>query len=229
MSGPPAAAAPLLLALHSSSESLGVGVCPLAAPGQLQMAGPAAERCAAFPLGRELSNALFRCVEEVLPADQWPQLGRLVVATGPGGFTGTRLTVVLARTLAQQLGIPLHGISSFLLMARRHREPGAAMAAVPRFWLHQALPRRGHVAACYGPDPGAFGGVAELEPPRLWRPEERLPWEVDAAQPGLPAVVEPLADVRQLLELGRLAQAQGRPGPWQPVLPLYPTSPVEGL
>jgi hypothetical protein len=43
----------------------------------------------------------------------------------------------------------------------------------------------------------------------------------------LEAVVEPQADVRQLLELGQLADAARLPGPWEPVLPLYPTSPVE--
>jgi tRNA threonylcarbamoyladenosine biosynthesis protein TsaB len=223
MSGPVFSAAPLLLALHSSSETLAVGVCPLAAAGQPLDDGELEARCAQFPLGRGLSNALFSCVEEVLPADQWPRLGRLVVATGPGGFTGTRLTVVLARTLAQQLGIPVHGFGSFFLMARRWCEPGAPMAAAQRFWLQQQLPRRGSVAGCYGPDPGAFGGVSELEPPRLWRLDEALPWQGDAAEPMLPAVVDPLADVRQL------AHAEARPGPWPPVLPLYPTSPVEGV
>jgi hypothetical protein len=41
--------------------------------------------------------------------------------------------------------------------------------------------------------------------------------------------VEPEADVAQLLALGQLAAAVHLPGPWGPVLPLYPTSPVEGL
>ena len=105
-------AAPLLLALHSSSETLAVGLQPLddaAAPPQL----------ASFPLGRRLSNELLPCLEQVLPAEHWGRLGRLVVATGPGGFTGTRLTVVLARTLAQQLACPLHGFSSTLLKIGR--------------------------------------------------------------------------------------------------------------
>jgi len=221
MSSAARADAPLLLALHSSSETLAVGVGPLAAAGGSQ--------CAAFPLGRGLANALFSCVEQVLPADRWPCLARLVVATGPGGFTGTRLTVVLARTLAQQLAIPLHGFSSFLLMARRLRQPGASMAGVERFWLHQPLPRRGTVAGCYGPDPRAFGGMAELERPRLWRPDEPLPWLEEPAQRAQLAAVDPLADVQQLLDLGRLAEVEALPGPWQPVLPLYPTSPVEGL
>ncbi|MFM8258479.1 MAG: tRNA (adenosine(37)-N6)-threonylcarbamoyltransferase complex dimerization subunit type 1 TsaB [Vulcanococcus sp.] len=220
------AEAPLLLALHSSSETLAVAICGLASAGQPQRLDRDAATSAAFPLGRGLSNALFGCVEQLLPAEQWPRLARLVVATGPGGFTGTRLTVVLARTLAQQLAIPLHGFSSFLLMARRLQAPGAPMQSVERFWLQQPLPRRGSVAGCYGPEARAFGGIAELELPRLWRPDEPLPWP---AEPVLEAAVDPLADVHQLLELGCLAQADGLAGPWQPVLPLYPTSPVEGL
>jgi len=220
---------PLLLALHSSSETLAVGLQVL--PGAH---GPAdVARLASFPLGRQLSNALFASVEQLLPAEDWPRLARLLVATGPGGFTGTRLTVVLARTLAQQLAIPLHGVSSFQLMACRLAQPQGPMAGRPRFWLAQELPRRGTVAGCYGPDPQALGGMGELVLPRLFRPGESLPWQVAAVgvpgEPVLPAVVEPEADVAELLALGQLAHAAALPGPWQPVLPLYPTSPVEGL
>ena len=214
-------AAPLLLALHSSSETMAVGIQPLddaAAPPQL----------ASFPLGRRLSNELLPCLEQVLPAEHWGRLGRLVVATGPGGFTGTRLTVVLARTLAQQLACPLHGFSSTLLIARRLAGPGGPLAGVPRFWLTQELPRRGTVAGAYGPRAEALGGLAELEQPRLFR--EPQPWlPPQAAEPHRPALVEPEADAAQLLALGQLAAAADLPGPWGPVLPLYPTSPVEGL
>jgi len=219
--------APLLLALHSSSDTLGVGVQSLPLQGE-----PAGEPVlAAFPLGRRLSNALLPCLEELLPAEQWPRLARLVVATGPGGFTGTRLTVVLARTLAQQLAIPLHGFSSFLLIARRL---AAAEPPPPAFWLHQELPRRGTVAGAYGPDPLALGGMAERESPRLFRLQESLPWQSAGAPtrqtpPAFTAAVEPEADTAELLALGQLAHAAGLSGPWGPVLPLYPTSPVEGL
>jgi len=212
---------PLLLALHSSSDCLAVGVQTLQQPSQPQLAS--------FPLGRQLSRELLPCVEQVLPADQWPRLARLVVAIGPGGFTGTRLTVVLARTLAQQLAIPLHGYGSFLLMARRLAAPGGPMAGAARFWLQQELPRRGCVAGLYGPAAGAFGGIAELQPPRLFPPAEPLPWLLDPAELALPALVEPEADVAELLALGQLAHGAGLSGPWGPVLPLYPTSPVAGL
>jgi hypothetical protein len=36
-------------------------------------------------------------------------------------------------------------------------------------------------------------------------------------------------DVIELLACSAALAAAGRPAPWQPVLPLYPTSPVEAL
>jgi tRNA threonylcarbamoyladenosine biosynthesis protein TsaB len=197
-----------LLALHSSSAVLGVGVQRLDRPEQ-------PPRLAAFDLGRGLSNRLLPCIEELLPAGQWSQLARLAVATGPGGFTGTRLTVVLARTLAQQLQLPLDGPSSVLLAAARR--PLAAPT-----WLWQPLARRGVVAGLYAPDPAAAIGVVELEAPRLMAAEEAMPpgprAQVQIAVPG---------DLQPLLALAAAHHRAGLPAPWQPVLPLYPTSPVD--
>lgn len=195
-----------LLALHSSSDVLGVAVEQWGVPGS--------RRSAAFPLGRALSNELLGCVEQLLPASAWPELRRLIVATGPGGFTGTRLTVVLARTLAQQLAIPLHGVGSFLLVAARQ---GIAEPT----WVVQELPRRGQVAGLYGADPQALGGVRELESPRLFAPGSALP-----PGPQIPSQALLPADVDTLLAMGLEAERQHLPGPWEPVLPLYPTSPV---
>jgi tRNA threonylcarbamoyladenosine biosynthesis protein TsaB len=207
----------LVLALHSSSDVFGVGVAPL--NGQVAGDGLVAGQSQAFPLGRSLSNQLFTAVEAVLPANQWPHIARLAVALGPGGFTGTRLTVVMARILAEQLGVPLDGVGSFLLIARRLqlREPT---------WLVQTLPRRGVVAGCYGPsaqvsNPAAWGGMEELAAPKLYASVSDVP-----AGPQQAAIPELPADVDQLLHLACLAAAAGVEAPWQPVLPLYPTSPV---
>lgn len=229
-----------LLALHSSGESLGVGLQGLADPG------PA--RLAVFPLGRALANGLLESVESVLPAAAWPRLARLAVALGPGGFTGTRLTVALARTLAQQLALPLDGVGSFALMARRllaAPEPPASP-----FWLVQELPRRGLVAGLYGVDPAASGGALEISAPRLYRDEAALAeagallvtpsaaatgpvvagGAGDGAPPSVlrrcPALVVLPEDVDQLLRCSQTAAVAARPAPWQMVLPLYPTSPV---
>ncbi|MEB3307330.1 MAG: tRNA (adenosine(37)-N6)-threonylcarbamoyltransferase complex dimerization subunit type 1 TsaB [Cyanobacteriota bacterium] len=195
-----------LLVLHSCSEMLGLGIRPLDAPG--------ADRLACFPLGRRLANELLSSVEQMLPASQWHLLGRLVVATGPGGFTATRLTVVLARTLAQQLSIPLHGVSGFQLA-------GVRLGLDAPTWLCQDLPGRGRVAGLYGPDSAALGSVREFQPPRLFATGCSLP-------PGPQLSGQPLlpADLETMLALGIEAEQRRLAGPWPEVLPIYPTSPV---
>jgi tRNA threonylcarbamoyl adenosine modification protein YeaZ len=207
-----------LVALHSSTDCLAVGLQPLS--------GSEPPQVRAFPLGRQLSGALLPCLEQLLPAERWPEIGRLVVATGPGGFTSTRLTVVLARTLAQQLAVPLHGFCSFLPVALRLLRQRPELAEVERFWLIQDLPRRGTVAGCYGADPASLGAMAELQPPRLFLPGEAFAQGLVPAL-ILPAAVEAPLDILELLALGQAAAAQGLAGPWQPVLPIYPTSPVD--
>ncbi len=205
-----------LLALHSSTDILGVALQGPYLRGQ----EPPAPQLAAFPLGRALSNQLLACVEELLPAPQWPQLGRLAVAIGPGGFTGTRLTVVLARTLAQQLGLPLDGVSSFQLIARRLLAAAAAPDDQP-FWLVQELPRRGQVAGLYQAEAAVPGGVAELSAPRLYGAEHRF---AGVSHPAVPLLPD---DVAELVAISRARETAALQAPWATVLPLYPTSPVQ--
>ncbi|MFK2827186.1 tRNA (adenosine(37)-N6)-threonylcarbamoyltransferase complex dimerization subunit type 1 TsaB [Bacillus sp. B190/17] len=50
---------------------------------------------------------------EVKPGD----LEKIVVAEGPGSYTGVRIGVTIAKTLAWSLGIPLVGISSLAVLA----------------------------------------------------------------------------------------------------------------
>ena len=195
----------LVLALHSSSPVLGVGLLDLERPDQ-------PPRLASFDLGRALSNQLLACIEQLLPAERWCELERLAVAIGPGGFTGTRLTVVLARTLASQLALPLDGISSFALIAAR-------LGLLEPTWLCQTLPRRGVVAGLYAPDSAGASGVIELEAPRLFAEAGPGP-----QGPCREALVQLPGDVAQLLTIA--ASRRGTAAPWQPVLPLYPTSPV---
>lgn len=231
----PAAGDGWLLALHSSAEGLGVGLLPwplrqeslAAATSSGGAALPRVEpdpllsqaRLEYFATGRDLSNRLLPCLDVVLPAQEWPRLRRLAVAIGPGGFTSTRLTVVLARTLAQQDDLPLDGISSHLLIARRLCR--GVQPPVAPFWLVQDLPRRGLVAGRYGLDPAAPGGVAELEPPRLRDEREELCGERWPAEPRLPD------DVGELLAISAARAGQGVAASWQAVVPIYPTSPVQ--
>ena len=200
---------PLLLALHSCSEQFGVALWD---PEH----DPVAPLVAVHADGRGLSNSLIARVSEVLPPDRWSALAGLAVATGPGGFTGTRLSVVMARTLAQQLCCSLLGVSSFALMAHRLHPRLPLESQSHPFWITQELPRRGLVGGLYRVNASV---VQELQEPAL------LPEAVDP-HPAVTADVDVGADVAHLLNLLKQAHHSKACLPWMPVLPIYPTSPV---
>ncbi|MXW40219.1 MAG: tRNA (adenosine(37)-N6)-threonylcarbamoyltransferase complex dimerization subunit type 1 TsaB [Synechococcus sp. SB0668_bin_15] len=207
----------LALAIHTSSPELAMALAPFPWSGDT----PVSVVCKAT--GKGLANVLHQELLTLLPASQWGRLAALAVATGPGGFTGTRLGVVLARTMAQNLHVPLFGCGSFVLMARRlaqqllreHPE-GCAVQ------LEQTLRKRGWIRGRYRIT--ARGGVQECQAPQLLTtpaPAEEFPWL------HRPAVVEPATDVVELLRVLTERHALGDPGRWQGVLPLYPATAAE--
>lgn len=206
----------LALAIHTSSPDLAMGLAPFPWSGD----APLSIHCKAT--GKGLANVLHQELLNLLPASQWRRLAALAVATGPGGFTGTRLGVVLARTMAQNLQIPLFGCGSFVLMARRlaqhllQKHPEGCTIQ-----LEQTLRKRGWIRGRY--QIKAHGGVEERLTPQLL---------TTAVSPGkdvlhYPAAVEPAADVVELLRVLMERHAFGDPGHWQGVLPLYPAAAVE--
>ncbi|WP_375691846.1 tRNA (adenosine(37)-N6)-threonylcarbamoyltransferase complex dimerization subunit type 1 TsaB [Pseudooceanicola sp. LIPI14-2-Ac024] len=81
-------------------------------------------------MGRGQAERLFPLLEEMLAEAGvgWADLDRIGCGTGPGNFTGIRISVSAARGLALSLGIPAIGVTTF--EAIRHTHPDAA-AAVP--------------------------------------------------------------------------------------------------
>jgi tRNA threonylcarbamoyl adenosine modification protein YeaZ len=95
------------LAIHTTSSELGLAISNFAGDS----------RCLVKDLGRDLSTQLHQYLAEFIQPQSWADLAFIAVAKGPGGFTGTRIGVVTARTLAQQLEIPLFAISSLAAVA----------------------------------------------------------------------------------------------------------------
>lgn len=74
-------------------------------------------------LKKNHSIRLMPAVDELMKdADVLPQqLDRIIVAHGPGSYTGVRIGVTTAKTLAWSLQIPLVGISSLEVLAQNGR------------------------------------------------------------------------------------------------------------
>jgi tRNA threonylcarbamoyl adenosine modification protein YeaZ len=95
------------LALHTSTPELGLAISNFS--GDF--------RCQTWNLGRSLATDLHQHLVEFIQPQTWADLAFIAVAKGPGGFTGTRMGMVTARTLAQQLDIPVFAISTLAAVA----------------------------------------------------------------------------------------------------------------
>ena len=206
----------LLLALHSSTETFGVASVDF---NDLKNT----KRIATFPIGRNLSNTIFTCIEEVLPATSWKNLRRLAVATGPGGFTGTRISVVIARTLSEQLNCHLDGISSFELMASRMINSLKVSEQTKPFWIIKDVQRRGTIGGQYQKSESTSKlTIKELKSPHLIK-EELKDCSVLIASEGVES------DTNKLIKICENRHLKNHQSKWEEILPIYPTSPIDNF
>jgi tRNA threonylcarbamoyl adenosine modification protein YeaZ len=95
------------LAIHTCTPELGLALSNFAGD----------RRCQTWNLGQGISTHLHAYLSEFLQPQSWQDLAFIAVAQGPGSFTGTRIGMVTARTLAQQLNIPLFALSTMATLA----------------------------------------------------------------------------------------------------------------
>jgi tRNA threonylcarbamoyl adenosine modification protein YeaZ len=95
------------LALHTTTPQLGITIDNFQGDRRKQI----------WDLDRNLSSHVHQYLQEIIKPQTWQDLAFVAVAKGPGGFTGTRVGVAIARTLGQQLDIPVFGISNLAAMA----------------------------------------------------------------------------------------------------------------
>lgn len=178
-----------------------------------------------WPLGRDLSTQLHTILMEFIAPYSWTDLSFLAVAQGPGGFTGTRIGVVTARTLAQQLEIPLFGVSSLAAVAQRSLdespvEPNSAIAVEMQARREQLF------TAIYQP---TANGLEPAHPNRVLTVAD---WEnllSQYPQPFHRVVAEDdlAATVVQVLALAYGRWLRGDRPDWSSVLPYYGQHPVD--
>ena len=206
-----------LLALHSCSESFGIAV-------KNAENAETIIKSEVFNIGRSLSNKLITCIDKLLPKKFWQQIIRISVAKGPGSFTSTRLTISMARTIAQQVNCSLDSMSSFHLMAPRlHKHLNQNQTSNP-FWIKDVLPRRGTVAGQYQlikfDQESNFHEFNELVSPRLIQSEKEI-------NPSINASNKIEEDIISLIKFSQYCQNSKVNSNWEKTLPIYPTSPID--
>jgi tRNA threonylcarbamoyl adenosine modification protein YeaZ len=206
------------LAIHTSSPALGLALSNFETETRHQT----------WAFGRDLSAHLHQTLMEFVQPYPWPDLSFLAVARGPGGFTGTRIGVVVARTLAQQLEIPLFGVSSLAALAQWQVEqtPDLSPEAYPVLAVAMRAQRDQCFTALYQP---TSTGLQILQPEAVVTPAE---WEATLAHwPRATLTITAEDDgaktVPQVLSLAYQAWQQGKRPHWSEVLPYYGQHPVE--
>jgi tRNA threonylcarbamoyl adenosine modification protein YeaZ len=186
-------------------------------------------RSKVWDLDRELSSHLHQYLVEFIKPQTWPDLAFIAVAKGPGGFTGTRIGVVTARTLGQQLGIPVFAISTLAAVAWSQIPPNPPYKGGDQAIAVQMPAQRGQVfGAIYQPTPDA-SELKVLLPDTVMTPEawqEKLAtWNTDyqviEAKSGLAATVT------SVLQLAHFDWQRGQRPNWSEALPFYGQHPVE--
>ncbi|MEO5703395.1 MAG: tRNA (adenosine(37)-N6)-threonylcarbamoyltransferase complex dimerization subunit type 1 TsaB [Candidatus Limnocylindrales bacterium] len=179
-------------------------------------------------IGAEAFEGRYRHSQELLPAIvrlienaglRLPDLAGIVVGTGPGAFTGLRVGIATAKTLAHELGCPIVGVasSSALLAA----VDGAAM-----LWLPSGLGDR--VAVVVGADPTlvAGGDPGPALPPGAI--EVAVDLDGRASEAALALGREAVAGLAEaLLRLGAARLAAGEHDDAERLVPRY-ARPVRG-
>ena len=197
------------LALHTTSPELGLAISNFVGE----------ERCYTWELGRSLASHLHYHLAEFILPQTWSDLGFIAVAKGPGGFTGTRIGVVTARTLAKQLDIPLFAVSTLAAVAKSAGIEGTVAVQMPagRDQLFTAIYQ-------VSTDTVAALLLDTVMNPEIW--EQTLAnWSTSyhliRVEGGQAATVE------SLLKLAYTDWKQGLRPEWSEALPFYGQHPVD--
>ncbi|MGJ3253078.1 MAG: tRNA (adenosine(37)-N6)-threonylcarbamoyltransferase complex dimerization subunit type 1 TsaB [Elainellaceae cyanobacterium] len=209
------------LAIHTASPELGLAISDFSGDS----------RCQVWDLGRSLSTRLHIQLADFIKPQTWQDLAFIAVAKGPGGFTGTRIGVVTARTLAQQLDIPLFAFST-LEVAAWHQIRSAPQSDLSDVAIAMRAQRGEVFAAIYSaavnrltPTPT---GLTIQQPETVMHADQWQhileSWHRSYQRVDLEGGLGAFAS--SLLELARLRWQQGDRPHWSTVLPYYGQSPV---
>jgi tRNA threonylcarbamoyl adenosine modification protein YeaZ len=204
-------------ALHTTSSQLGLAISGFGVNN----------RSSTWDLGHKLSTHLHQYLTEFLTPQNWSDLAFFAVAKGPGSFTSTRIGVVTARTLAQQLDIPLFAVSTLAAFAwsyLSHRQEDSAKKLIA---LQMPAQRNQLFTAVY--QMSSALPLIQFLPDSVMTPDT---WQqtLDAIQMPYELIDVPVelgASVTSLLEIAEWDWQRDKRPHWSEALPFYGQHPVD--
>ncbi len=171
----------------------------------------------------DLCNNLINDLNKFIAKENLKKINKLSVSIGPANFNASRLIVVLARTISQQINCPLDSFSSFEIMAKRIASKNNIFTNKKSFWIYKKLKRKGLIAGKYEifhkEKNSSDLVIRETVLPKVVK-------EIKSKEITFEANYDDKEDLKELLNLTNKNLFNSNLDSWRKVLPLYPISPI---
>jgi len=171
----------------------------------------------------DLCNNLINDLNKFISKENLQKINKLSVSIGPANFNASRLIVVLARTISQQINCPLEKFSSFEIMAKRIASKNNIFTNKKSFWIYKKLKRKGFIAGkyeiCHKEKNSSDLVIRETVLPKFMK-------ELEIKELTFEANYDDKEDLKELLNLANKNLFNSNLDSWKKVLPLYPISPI---
>ena len=171
----------------------------------------------------DLCNNLINDLNKFISKENLQKINKLSVSIGPANFNASRLIVVLARTISQQINCPLDSFSSFEIMAKRIASKNNILRNKKSFWIYKKLKRKGLIAGKYEiyHKEKDFSDlvIRETVLPKFVK-------KLESKEVTFEANYDDKEDLKELLNLANKNLLNSNIDSWEKVLPLYPISPI---
>ena len=171
----------------------------------------------------DLCNNLINDLNKFISKENLQKINKLSVSIGPANFNASRLIVVLARTISQQINCPLDSFSSFEIMAKRIASENNILKNKKSFLIFKNLKRKGFIAGkyeiCHNEKNSSDLVIRETVLPKVFK-------ELESQEISFEANYDDKEDLKELLDLSNKNLLNSNIDSWQKVLPLYPISPI---
>tara|TARA_Y100000991_G_scaffold33888_1_gene22105 strand:- start:248 stop:901 length:654 start_codon:yes stop_codon:yes gene_type:complete len=171
----------------------------------------------------DLCNNLISDFNKFISKENLQKVNKISVSIGPANFNASRLIVVLARTISQQINCPLDSFSAFEIMAKRIASANNISTINQSFWIYKKLKRKGFIAGkyeiCQNKGKNSEIVIRETVLPKIIK-------DFESRELSFEADYEDEKDLKELLDLSNKKLFNASENSWRKVLPLYPISPI---